>query len=73
MGYRAGCSPFGFFFLIVTWVVAFDLILVESSASKGGFTSEWVDNVGTTDGGENSHLSSLRNTWGNVGVLLVGY
>ena len=40
---------------------------------EGGFTSEWVDNVGTTGSSENSYLSSLRNAWGNVGVLLVGY
>ena len=32
-----------------------------------------MDNVDTTGGSENSHLSSLRNAWGNVGVLLVGY
>ena len=53
--------------------VGFDLILVVSSVLEGGFTSEWVNNVGTTGSGENSHLSSLRNAWGNVGVLLVGY
>ena len=29
------------------------------------FTSKWVYVVGTTGGGENSHLSSLRNAWGD--------
>ena len=41
--------------------------------SEGGFTSDWVDIVDTTGGSENSHLSSLRNAWGIVAVLLVGY
>ena len=39
--------------------VGFNPISVVLSASEGGFTSEWVDNVDTTGGGENSHLSSL--------------
>ena len=41
--------------------------------SEGGFTSELVDDADTAGGSENSHLSSLRNAWGDVGVLLVGY
>ena len=51
----------------------FGPISAVSSVSKGGFTSKWVYVVDTTGGGENSHLFSLRNTWGIVGVLLVGY
>ena len=54
----------GFFSFTVTWAVEFDLVSVLSSMSEGGFTSEWVYNVGTTGGHENSHLSSLRNAWG---------
>ena len=45
--------------------VEFDPISAVSSTFKGGFTSEWVDNVETTGGSENSHLSSLRNAWGS--------
>ena len=53
--------------------VEFCPLSILSGMSEGGFTSEWMDNVDTTDGSENSHLSSLRNAWENVGVLLVGY
>ena len=75
---RVGCSPSGYCWFIFSHYdlgggVEFDLISAVSSASEGSFTSEWVDNVGTTGGSENSHLSSLRNAWGIVGVLLVGY
>ena len=62
-----------FFSLTMTDEVEFCPLYVLSGASKGGFTPDWVDNVDTTGGGENSHLSSLRNEWGNVGVSLVGY
>ena len=47
-----------------------------SNKLEDDFTSDWVGITGITGGGENSHLSSLRNTWGgggNVGVSLVGY
>ena len=47
----------------MTWGVEFGPISVVSHVSKGGFTSKWVFIVGTTGGGENSHLSSLRNVW----------
>ena len=53
--------------------VEFGPISAVSNVSKGGSTSKWVFIVGTTGGGENIHLSSLRNVWGVVGVLLVGY
>ena len=61
-----------FFSLTVTEGVEFCSLLVLSDASEGGFTSEWVDNVDTAGGGENHHLS-LRNAWGDVGGLWVGY
>ena len=44
-----------------------------SDVSESDVTSGWVGNVGTTGGSENSHLSSLRNACGNVGVSLEGY
>ena len=44
--------------------VEFCPLSVLSGVSEGGFTSEWVDNVDTTGGSENSHLSSLGNAWG---------
>ena len=53
-----------FFALTMTWRVGFCLLLMLSGMSEGGITSEWVDNINTTGGGENSHLSSLRNAWG---------
>ena len=43
--------------------VEFCPLYVLSGALEGGFTSDWVDNVDTTGGGENSHLS-LRNACG---------
>ena len=46
-----------FFSLTVTWGVEFCPLSVLSGALEGGVTSEWVDNVDTTGGGENSHLS----------------
>ena len=59
---KAACLLDAFdFFLTMTWGVGFNPISTASSVSEGGFTSEWVDNVNTTGGGENSHLSSLRN------------
>ena len=61
-----------FFSLTVTWVVGFCLLSVLSDALENDVTSGWVDNVGTTDGGENSHLSSLRNAWGDVGCYWRG-
>ena len=54
-----------FFSLTVMWGVKFGPISVVSSVSKGGFTSKWVYVVTTTGGGENSHLSSRRNAWGD--------
>ena len=56
------------------WDVGSSLFSGSSDASKGGFSSAWVDIVGPAGGGENNHLSSLRNGWGgNVGVYSVGY
>ena len=40
---------------------------VVSNKSEDDFTSEWVGITGITGGGENNHLPSLRNAWGNVG------
>ena len=57
----------------MTWGVEFCPLSILSSALEGGFTSEWVDNVDTTGGGENSHLSSLKNAFGECRLLLVGY
>ena len=54
-----------FFSLIVAWGVEFDSISVISSTLEGDFTSEWVSITGSIGGGENSHLSSLRNAWGD--------
>ena len=45
--------------------VEFGLMSVVSCVSKGGFTLGWVNNVDTTGGVENIHLSSLRNVWGD--------
>ena len=45
---------------------------VVANKSEDDFTSDWVGITGITGGGENNHLSSLRNAWGNVGVSLVG-
>ena len=66
-------SAADFFSLTVTWGVGFNLISVVSSVLEGDFTfTEWVDNVDTTGGSENSHLSSLRNVWGNCGGVTGG-
>ena len=46
--------------------VEFDPLTISSGALQGNFTSDWVDIVDTTGGGENSHLSSLRNAWGGM-------
>ena len=37
---------------------------VVSNRSEDDFTSDWVGITGITGGGENNHLSSLRNAWG---------
>ena len=66
-------SAFDFFSLTVSLGVELDPIPVVSSTSEDDFTSEWVGITGITGGDENSHLSSLRNAWGIVGMLLVGY
>ena len=50
-------SIFSSFFM--TWGVGFDLSKVLFNTQRDGFTLEWIENVGTTGGGENSHLSSL--------------
>ena len=47
----------------VGWV-GFYPLSVLSDVLESDVTSGWVDNVGTTGGDENSHLSSLRNAWG---------
>ena len=49
----------------MTWEVEFGPISAVSSVSKGGSTSKWVFIVSTTGVGENNHLSSLRNAWGD--------
>ena len=36
---------------------------VVSNESEDDFTSDWVGITGITGGGENNHLSSLRNAW----------
>ena len=51
-----------FFHFSVSWGVALNSVLKLSNL---------VDATVNTGGGENSHLSSLRNVWGNVGVLLL--
>ena len=38
--------------------------LVLSNKSEDDFTSDWVGITGITGGGENNHLSSLKNAWG---------
>ena len=61
------------FSLTVSWGgVRFSVV---SNESENDFTSDWVGITGITDGGENNHLSSLRNAWGecrDVEVSLVG-
>ena len=37
---------------------------VVSNELEDDFTSDWVGITGITGGGENNHLSSLRNAWG---------
>ena len=48
----------------MSWGVELNAILVVSSIAEDYFTSEWVGITGITNGGENSHLSSSRNAWG---------
>ena len=52
-------SALDFFSLTVTWGVGFCPLSVLSDASESDVTSGWVENVGTTGGSENSHLSYL--------------
>ena len=37
---------------------------VVSNELEDNFTSDWVGITGITGGGENNHLSLLRNVWG---------
>ena len=60
---------FDFFSPTVSWGVRFSVV---SNESEDDFTSDWVGIMGITGGGENNHLPSLRNAWGEVGVSLVG-
>ena len=62
-------SAVDFFSLTVSWGVRFSAV---SNESEDDFTSDWMGITGITGGGENNHLSSLRNAWGNVRVSLVG-
>ena len=78
--FLGGCSPDGkvrdawwaalflravdFFSLRVVWGVGFNPISVVSNTLEGDFTSEWVGITCITGGGENNHLSSLKNAWG---------
>ena len=55
-------SAVDFFSFSVSWGVRLNLV------SK---SSKFVCSDVNTGGGENSHLPSLRNAWGSVGVLLV--
>ena len=50
----------------MTLGVGFCPLSVSSGVLEDDVTSGWVDNVGTTGGGENSHLSSLRGVTGGV-------
>ena len=52
-----------FFSLTVSWGVRFSVVFNES---EDNFTSDWVGITGITGGGENNHLSSLRNAWGGM-------
>ena len=54
-------SAVDLFSLAVSWGVKFSVV---SNKSEDDFTSDWVGITGITGGGENSHLSSLRNAWG---------
>ena len=54
-------SAVDFFSLTVSWGVRFSVVSIES---EDDFTSDWVDITGITGGGENNHLPSLRNAWG---------
>ena len=47
-------------------------ISVVSSTLEGNFTSEWVGITGIIGGGENSHLSSLTNAWGDCSDVTGG-
>ena len=62
-------SAVDFFSLTVSWRLRFSVV---SNESEDDFTLDWVGITGISGGGENNHLSSLRNAWGNVGVSLVG-
>ena len=55
-------SAVDFFSLTVSWGLRFSVV---SNESEDGFTSDWVGITGITGGGggENNHLSSLRNAW----------
>ena len=57
-------STVDFFSLTVScWGVE---LLVVSNKSEDDFTSDQVGIIGITGGGDNNHLSSLRNTWGRM-------
>ena len=58
-------SAVDFFSLTVSWGLDLDPIWLVSNTLEGDFTSEWMGITGITGGGgENRHLSSLRNAWG---------
>ena len=54
-------STVDFFSLTVSWGVELSVV---TNKSEDDFTSDWVGITGITGGGENNHLSSLRNAWG---------
>ena len=54
-------SAVDFFSLTVSWWVE---LLVVSNKLEDDFTSDWVGITGITGGGENNHLPSLKNAWG---------
>ena len=45
---------------------------VVSNKSEDDFTSDWVGITGITGGGDNNHLSSLRNAWGECRAVTGG-
>ena len=53
-------SAVDFFSLSVSWGVRFSVVFTEL---EDDLTSDWVGITGITGGGENNHLSSLRNAW----------
>ena len=53
----------------MSWGVRFSVV---SNESEDGFTSDWVGITGITGGGENNHLPSLIDAWGECGGVTGG-